>query len=752
MRKTIRLFFYWVCLLAGMVSVQAGTVTSRSRMLYVEFYPDQTKNREAMAGRYRVPLSELPLRFAKSDDEAMLESYVSPLALKGNPALDDVFILYVKDGWAVEEVVERLQSDPMVKNVEVAPEYRLLSLPHSAKGRETGSLWECAQNTVSLDGKVANKEPDDPYYGIELGLNLKWHLDLINAEEAWKLQTASPEVTVAVVDNAVWGEHPDLQIPKENQYNTGSGEQTSSPLDLGLDLNQDEVCTQSDLDNSACETYNWSHGTHVAGLLAALNGNGEGVASLGSGVNVLAVANPSISSPFMQGNPYEGIRWAVDHGAQIVNCSWTATTVSSYEKELVSAWVEEGVIIVAGVANNALYDELNYPAALPGVISVGACNYDKSRARLSNYGGWVDVMAPGGEGPSSVEKVFSTMFGQSQVLPNAGYDSFEGQYYDYMEGASMATPLVSALCALVLSKDSTVSPLEMEELLRNTAQKGDGLGIGDGSGIIDAAAALKAVESRVRRVEADYVLSFSGVCESGMAKVYWEVDAEAAHKPDFLRFYKNGILCMDNLSYEGGSYKDSSADMMMNHRYEICGVKDGVESFRKQVFVSIGNYYELQAVAQPAEGGRIYGTGRYEPSSMARLIAEPNPGYRFARWTYHDLWEGDDYLRPQLTLDMTQEYLGIVAHFEKVDASIEEACDAESFRLWPNPVADWLVWELPFAGDWEMRLFDLSGRQLAAFAAASLSSYDVSALSPGVYLLQAYSRDGMCLTRKFVKK
>ena len=121
-----------------------------------------------------------------------------------------------------------------------------------------------------------------------------------------------------------------------------------------------------------------------------------------------------------------------------------------------------------------------------------------------------------------------------------------------------------------------------------------------------------------------------------------------------------------------------------------------MESYRKEVFVSIGAYYRLQATADPAEGGNIYGTGRYEPRSNARLIAEPNPGYRFVRWSYYDQWTGEAYENPVLSLSMEQEYLGIVAHFEK-ETGLETPALVSGLRLGPNPVGEVLHVQWPEA-------------------------------------------------------
>lgn len=177
-------------------------------------------------------------------------------------------------------------------------------------------------------------------------------------------------------------------------------------------------------------------------------------------------------------------------------------------------------------------------------------------------------------------------------------------------------------------------------------------------------------------------------------------------------------------------------------KYELCGVSDGVETYKKEIFVTIGQYYRLQAVAEPAGAGEVYGAGRYEPRSQARLIAEANPGYRFVKWTYYDQWTGSEYENPALVLDMNQEYLGIVAHFVSEDAAVEPNRKEQTLRLSPNPASDVLMldWPESFRVE-EVQVFSVSG----AMMPVSLPEgrvLDVSRLKPGLYMVQLRSGNG----------
>ena len=168
--------------------------------------------------------------------------------------------------------------------------------------------------------------------------------------------------------------------------------------------------------------------------------------------------------------------------------------------------------------------------------------------------------------------------------------------------------------------------------------------------------------------------------------------------------------------------------------------------------MTIGQYYRLQAVAEPAGAGEVYGAGRYEPRSHARLIAEANPGYRFVKWTYYDQWTGSEYENPALVLDMNQEYLGIVAHFVSEDAAVEPNRKEQTLRLSPNPASDVLMldWPESFRVE-EVQVFSVSG----AMMPVSLPEgrvLDVSRLKPGLYMVQLRSGNGEVMSGKFVKK
>ena len=364
--------------------------------------------------------------------------------------------------------------------------------------------------------------PDDPYYnadlsypGLFLGLgafevNSSWHLNLINAAEAWDETDGSDEITVAVLDNAIWVDHPDLtnMIDRVNSTDLGDGDDDPNP---------------------PTPTYIWSHGTHSAGLIGAEKNNGIGVASIGSGVKIMAVKLGSDASDGQSmAAGFEGIIYAADHGADVINMSWGSPQFFQTMQNIVNYAYNKGCIMLGAAGNNGNGQESQmnseipvnytaYPAALEHVVAVGSCDVDDKKSDFSCYGTWVDFLSPGGfayQGSMGLItfSVLSTTYNvagdyseyitgglsgdASQVTTGgAGGTGVEGNY-DIMQGTSMACPVASGLAGLVLSKNPTLTPEELTEVMKSTCVNVDAINPefvdSMGAGRIDAYAAVHA--------------------------------------------------------------------------------------------------------------------------------------------------------------------------------------------------------------------------------------------------------------------
>ncbi len=309
-------------------------------------------------------------------------------------------------------------------------------------------------------------QPNDPLYNLVTGLNnWNWHLDVIQAEDAWDITQGNADVNVAIVDNAIWSEHPDLAdkiiIQRDVRNNTNS----SDPPGTG--------------DPGA-----WSHGTHCAGLATAITDNNVGIAGIGFSTSIIAVKAANDNNP---NGIYgaSGVSWAMNNGAHVVSMSFGGTGYSQTEQNLFNAGAANGIVFIAaaGNDNNTI---AHYPSNYDNVISVAATNENDSKASFSNYNTSVDVSAPGGSGTSGPDGLLSST-----------YDNTSMGYYDSYYGTSMACPVVSGLASLIFSLNPGLTPLQVEEILENTcdnidAQNPDYIGM-LGAGRINAYQAVLAV-------------------------------------------------------------------------------------------------------------------------------------------------------------------------------------------------------------------------------------------------------------------
>jgi len=321
--------------------------------------------------------------------------------------------------------------------------------------------------------------PNDSLYNREYGVaNWNWHLDVINAEMAWDLNAGSPDIKVAIVDNAVWIDHPDLtnKIVLSEDV-TLAGIQNSNPPAGG-------------------DPEGWSHGTHCAGLAAAESDNLIGVASIGYNISLIGVkATSNASPPLTITHSYEGVQWAASNGADVISMSWGNNFYSQTAQNLINSIHNMGTVLVAAAGNDYI-NTVQYPASYNYVISVASTNENDVKTDFSNYGTSVDVCAPGGYGTQGPNGLMSTTWDQTTV-----------GYYDTYYGTSMACPLTAGLCGLILSVNPELTPVELENILESTCEDiysvpgNEGYAGLLGAGRIDA---YEAIASTPYQPEADF--------------------------------------------------------------------------------------------------------------------------------------------------------------------------------------------------------------------------------------------------------
>ncbi|MDE6514806.1 MAG: S8 family serine peptidase, partial [Bacteroidales bacterium] len=588
-----------------------------------------------------------------------IQSDVLSMGFADNDKLNRTISVTIDSIEDIDAFIEYLRQCPEVEMVEKRPAYYICG-----------------------DGLKA-EDLGDPLSTVINGRNQKWHLDVINTEAAWELATGKPYIKVAVVDNAIWEGHEDLNIAPENLYNIHTGEVGSAAPPAGV--TQDANC--NDIYNGKCPAYEWSHGTHCAGNVGAVRNNGIGVAAVGSGVTVMGVRCATNSVPGSVSNGFAGIRWAAEHGAKVISVSWGSNSQpSATEQELLKSCYEKGIIIVAA-AGNQQANMWFYPAALPYVISVGSVNSDKKfSSDFSNFGKWVDILAPGGfimiGGTRSDYSVLSTTFCTNQgyrIKCNDNY--FNGMYYDGMYGTSMATPVAASLCGLLLSVDSTLNTSQMRELLASTAQiiSGNESRVRDGSGLIDAFAAVKSLLEHRRPMPTNVqctILPPQGV------NLTWDAPKTEAGDPQvaYYRVYCNGKLVQDNLKETAFSGNNLKKDE--NYAYTVEAVyTDNVVSLRSGIDFYLPLYRNIEVEITPNEAwGSVSGAGYQPDGDTVELKAIPTPGHSFLRW-YEN---GTIVCRDSIYRLVANYDIQLTAMF-KENVSNEGLQTAEALTVYPNP-------------------------------------------------------------------
>lgn len=298
----------------------------------------------------------------------------------------------------VNDVIDYLSSDSRIQHVE--PEY-----------------------VMTAYGLVNLASPNDPLY------DKQWNMKTIDAETAWGY-TQGAGVTVAVVDTGIDCSLEDL-----------SGTSCSYGLNVftgGMDSKDDQ-----------------SHGSHCAGTIAQTTNNGLGVAGVAQNVSLLAVKVLSGSGSGSDQGVADGIRWAADHGAQVISLSLGGPGKSKTMEDAVRHAIDDKhVVVVAAAGNGSGRGPIGYPAAIPGVIAVSATNEENKEAHFTDRGPEVFIGAPG------------TNIVQ-QTICGTGRDNGCPNYASY-SGTSMACPNVAAQSALLISQGVT-NPEAVKSRLKSSA-------------------------------------------------------------------------------------------------------------------------------------------------------------------------------------------------------------------------------------------------------------------------------------------
>ena len=376
------------------------------------------------------------------------ESINSPDLAGTTEFVEQEVLVKIKSGADIEKIVsevggEIIESLPQISviRIKLEPQMSVAEVVQILEKLEEVEYAEpngiCYMNLV----------PNDSNYGSQ------WAPQLTRAESAWGVTTGASGVIIAITDTGVDGTHPDL----------------AGKVIAGYDTYNNTAI----LENTNSAVY--SHGTHCAGIAAAIGNNSRGIAGVAWGSKIMPVKicddGPDYGASWS--DMAEAFMWAADNGAAIISCSFGGKGYSQTMKDAIDYAVIENDCVVVASMGNSYRNETWYPAGYQSVIAVGATDAHDEIASSSTTGNHISVCAPGVE-------IYSTM-------PGGGYD--------YMSGTSMSCPFVAGAAALILSQNPGMSPEEVKTQLEETAVD---LGIPGfdstfGYGRVDLAAAVGVV-------------------------------------------------------------------------------------------------------------------------------------------------------------------------------------------------------------------------------------------------------------------
>ncbi len=325
----------------------------------------------------------------------------------------------------------------------------------------------------------------------------QWDFFALQMPAAWATTVGSSAVKIAIIDTGYDMGNPDIN--------------TKVDAAIVFDCNNGQPDTNASIQDTD------GHGTDVSGIAAADTNNNTDVAGVGWNTRLFEARvfpykpNPGANTQDIAA----AINWAVAAGAKVINLSLgSATPDNNYEEPAVAAAIKAGVVVVAASGNDG-QNTVDYPAADPGVIAVGASAYyevgypnvttpntlaggHEGVASYSNYGAGLSLVAPGAD-PSAAQTAPCGKPGQP-VCPPIDFlqwidnlDSLQGQFKETVglfAGTSQASPHVAGAVALMLAKDPTLTPAQALSIVKSTA---DNIGsLREGAGRLNVLNALKA--------------------------------------------------------------------------------------------------------------------------------------------------------------------------------------------------------------------------------------------------------------------
>lgn len=338
----------------------------------------------------------------KNSMEAKTKAIVDRMTIVDTIGLDRVYELKINAKKGIEKIINELQANPMIEYAEPSYIYHTTAVP-----------------------------PNDPYY-----LGSQSQLKQVKAEEAWRKFINASNTIIAIVDSGTDLDHEDLKANIQPS---------------GIDLVGASFSSLIEDNDPSVKSDSTDHGVRVSGVASAVTNNGIGIASIASNAKLMIVKVGADDNSTAIYRGYEGIKYAADHGANIINCSWGGPAASLFGQDIVNYALLKGCLIVAAAGNSGS-SLPEYPAALQGVIAVTGVDINDKKNDFSNYGNYVSLSAPG--------ELFTTS---------------NRNRYTLVRGTSFSTPLVASAAALVRSNFPQFDMFQVAEQLKMTADNIDAI-------------------------------------------------------------------------------------------------------------------------------------------------------------------------------------------------------------------------------------------------------------------------------------
>ncbi len=355
--------------------------------------------------------------------------------------------------------------------------------------------WVQRDQDQSLDAEDGGAR--DPYLSSEGSWGQPyadlWGLHRIRAPEAWGISRGAG-VIIAVVDTGLDAFHPDIAAnvwvnPGEDLNANGRADPgDANGIDDDGNGFVDDLTGWNFVDfgrllpdgsvyiGSPDSFDDVGHGTHVAGIAAAVGDNGIGIAGVAPESLIMSLKGFSANGSGREGDLWRAVLYAIENGARVVNASWSCSPHcpdNPLAKEVLELAEAAGVVFVTSAGNSETDVVSNSPENSRLAVTVGSIGFDDDISSFSNRGWLVDVVAPGG-GPHTP---FTVPVARRNILSllSSGTDPIERSFWideDYyrLAGTSMAAPAVSGAVAVLFAQDPSLSVSEVRRRLRLSAR------------------------------------------------------------------------------------------------------------------------------------------------------------------------------------------------------------------------------------------------------------------------------------------